>query len=518
MFRRKKALVSGASVNERTLGGNALGSFAWLMLQSLGGRGTSLLSQLALAALLSPSNFGLIGLVYSITSISGTLVSFGIDGVLMQRQRTMRLWVAPTFWTSLGLGIVGLAIVACVAPLCARLYNTPQLTGLALILAISMPLGALITVPSVLIRSKMNFKFLSLYETVELAASQLATVILAWKGYGAYSFVLPTPVLGLIKVFAFWLYSPANILTRFLPKQIAFLLGSGLAVSATRVILQAISQGDYIILGLVASKAEVGVYYFAFRLAAQPIWVFASNFTNVLLPSLMTLKGDEQRQIRVTMTAARLLSYVVMPACLLQAAVADPLLRLLFGSKWLGAIPVIQVLSVGLAFDAITWVTGTFLSAKRQYMRGLLYYGGFAPLFFVFVYFGASFWQAPGAAIGVTAFYMVMGPAMSVMVMRQYGVAVRDVAALFWKPIAMAVSAVGAAAALSRIGWIGERPLARFAELSLVSPLLYLILLRQFEPDTLAELSSRIVPSKVKKIYERIEARMSKVFHFKLTR
>ena len=99
----------------------------------------------------------------------------------------------------------------------------------------------------------------------------------------------------------------------------------------------------------------VGAYFFAFRLAIQPVQLLAGNLSNVLFPILAQLRGDPARQGEAALKASRVLSYVVMPYCFLQAAVAKPLLTLVFADKWLAAIPLMQILSIGLAFDAVSW-------------------------------------------------------------------------------------------------------------------------------------------------------------------
>ena len=474
----------------------ALNGLAWLTLQSLGGRIVGLLSQLALAWFLSPSNFGIIGLVYAITNIANAIVNFGVDNVLLQRQRAMSFWVTPTFWTSLGLGCISFVLVLIIAPVSALIYHSSQLAPLAAILALSMPIGALATVPTVIIRSRLDFQFISIYRTVELVLSASLTVALAWRGFGAYSFVIPTPIFATINVLVFWLYSPVSISRRFRWVQVRFLLGSGLAVFSTRLIIEAISQGDYVILGLTASKAEVGIYYFAFRLAAQPIWIIAGNFSGVLLPALMALKGDEARQLKAVMLAVRMLAYVAIPACILQSALADPLLRMLFGKKWISAIPVMQVLSLGLAFDSITWITGTFLSAKREYLRSLKYYSIAAPAFFACVYLGSIFLQAPGAALGVTVFYVIMGPTMACVVLGRLGVRWTHVLALFMKPTILAAPTIGIAAALSYLPILRSSQFLRILETCIVGSTSYLLVLRLFERRIVEEIIDRLIPGR----------------------
>ncbi len=480
----------GGLATRSALARAALHGVLWLGLQSLGSRALGLLSQLALAWILDPSSFGLIGIVYALTSMSGALVNFGIDDVLLQRAGNIRFWAAAAFWSSLGLSMIGFAATVTLASVGSVFYNTTGIVGLAVCTGLTLPLGALQTVPAVVLRADMDFRAISIFNMSEAAAVQLGTVVLALAGAGAYSFVVPGPAVAVVKVVLLWTYTRTPILQRFRPKQLAYMLGSGTTVFLTRLITSAIWQGDYLILGLVASRVEVGIYYFAFRLAAQPLWVLASNFTGVLFPTLIKLKAQQKRQIAVAVETARLLSYAIMPLSCLQAALASPGLHLLFGSKWLGAIPVIQVLSLGLAFDAVTWVTGTLLSANRDYRRTLVYTASFAPLFFVFVLAGARIGAAVGAATGVALYYAIMGPGMCWLVYRHYGQRVNVIVDLFVLPIVLATASVGG------IAWAvsGKSDIVRIIVLATISPVIYVTAIALFVPSVLLEFVQRLFP------------------------
>ncbi len=475
-----------------SLGRLTLQGLAWLSFQSASGRIVSLVSQLALAYLLLPADFGVISLVYAITSIAQTLTSFGIDSVLLQRHRTLRLWIATAFWTSLALGLLGFLAVAVMAPLFAVLYGTPEITRLAVILAVSMPLGALATVPEVKMRSDLNFRFLAVYSTAETTALQAATIALAWAGFGAPSFVLATPVFALIRAAVYWRHAPIKFGGAIRPKQAAFLLGNGLAVFGARLCNEVVAQGDYAVLALVASKDQVGLYFFAFRLSAQPVWILAGNFMNVLLPALVQLRSEPARQLEGALRAARLLSFIVMPVCFLQAALIDPGLRLFFGEHWLGSIVLAQIMSIGLPFGAVNWIGGALLGARRDYRRGLLYASSRLPAFFLYVGLGALLGRAEGVAIALMAYHMTMGPLFAAIVFARYGARPADILPLYVTPPILAAVAMGAAYIISTSPPFASAHLLRIVEIGVVGPLLYAMLLWLFERGVLTEVAAKL--------------------------
>jgi O-antigen/teichoic acid export membrane protein len=463
-----------------------------MLAQNVVARGCSLLSQLALAALLSPTDFGIISLTYTVTSIAAALMNIGIDDVALQRHRGLRLWTGPAFWITLGLATIAALSVALVSPLAATLYKAPELVGLLSILALSMPLGALASVPGMILRARMQFGVLAVYGTLETVAQALLTVGFAWAGYGAYSFVLPAPILGLAKAVIWWRIAYSKTSLRPQLRRWKYVLSNTAATFITRTLIALIGQGDYLVLGLLASKEVVGAYYFGFRLAAQPVWMLAGNFSGVLFPALVQLKSDPDRQRAATLNASTLLSFCMMPLALFQAAVATPLVNSLFGQKWETSTPIIQLLSVGLAFDGVSWVASALLSARGEFAAVLRYAAVQTPAFFVAVFIGAKLDDAVGVAWAVCLFYTITQPIFICGVYRRIGVTTRQVMSIYLKPTAYAAVAVGLGLAVSSLPLFTARPLIRVAIIGAFEAVAYTALVKRLAPDVWNQLRDRI--------------------------
>ena len=467
----------------------ALAGVGWLLAQSVGARAIGFASQIVLARILAPTDFGSLALAGTVTAIFETLINFGVDDVLLQRQRTMRFWTTPAFVTSLGLGIASMLLVIAASPLAVHVYGAPILYLILPIMAAGMPLGALSTVAAVKIRAQLNFRFLATYAMIELAVSQTAVVVLALNDFGALSFVLPGPVLAAARAIVFW----AKVRPRLgpmRPKQLRMMGKAGSAVFGTKMLTAMVSQGDYFVLGLFASKPEVGAYFFAFRLAIQPVQMLAGNLSTVLFPALAQLRNDLVRQREAALSASRILALAITPYCFMQAAVARPLFELLFGSKWDAAILPLQILSIGLAFDAVSWIAGALLSARGEFRRAFVYSCVFSPVFFVVVAIGARLGSATGVAMAVCLFYVVLAPCFSYAVFRRMGAPLREVAEIYLPPTVVAGFAVGAAAVLA--SWVPLGPLAQIGIITALGGGLYLGLVRLFAPSSYSQLVGRL--------------------------
>lgn len=474
------------------LGRRALHGLMWMLAQNVAARACSVLSQLALAALLSPADFGVIGLAYTVTSIVAVLTNLGIEDVVLQRRRGMRFWTGPAFWMSVGLAMAAALVVVALSPFAAALYRAPQLVGILGVLALAMPLGSFSVVPGMMMRARMRFGVLAAYGTVEMIAQAALTVGFAWAGFGAYSFVLPAPILAVARTVMWWrLAGPGTGLRPHL-KRWKHVVGNTAALSVTRIVVACINQGDYVVLGVMASQHVVGAYYFGFRLAAQPLWMLAGNLSGVLFPMLVQLKSDPERQRSAALKASTMLSYCVMPVALLQAAVAQPFVSSLFGDKWTMSIPVIQLLSVGLALDSVSWVAQALLNARGEYKRVMRAVLIQAPVFFALVTIGAALDQGVGVAWAVCVFYATTQPLFVYRAYRTVGIKLSQVAMIYLKPSALAACAVGLGAAVSLLPVVRDLPLARVFVIGLVGTVVYAGLVGRFAPDIWQEVRDRL--------------------------
>jgi PST family polysaccharide transporter len=457
--------------------------------QNVAARIIGLASQIVLARLLTPQDFGLIALASTVTAFGTVVVGFGIDDVLLQRQKNIRFWLTPALWTSLILGLVATVIILVAAPFAAKAYAAPDLRTILWIMAFSMPFAALGGVPAVSVRAALNFRLFAAIGTLELLVTQSLIIIFALNGFGAYSFALPMPLIAAARLATFWYLAPPKLGTPRL-RQLRQIGSKGTLVFGTRVLANIVSQSDYFILGLLTTKTSVGVYYFAFRLAIQPVHMLAGNLTSVLFPALAQIRDNRIRQRAAAISCASTLSFIVMPYCFLQAAIADPLLRALFGTKWEAAVPLVQLLSLGLGFDAVSWVAGSLLSARGEFKRIFNYGCVFTPLFVAFVSAGALVGNALGVAAAVSLAYIVLGPAFSFLIFRAKGFSNRELINVYLLPVLLSIASIG----LSRFFsfQIASGNILRILMTTSFGLLIYLMLVRTVAPSTLEHLIQRV--------------------------
>jgi O-antigen/teichoic acid export membrane protein len=485
-----QTLPDPKALSAQPIGSHLAKGVIWAFGQLAASRVIQFASQIALAWLLSSKDFGIIGLTFTLTGTVSALFSFGLEDVLLQRQNRLRLWISDGFWLSMLSGCLAAMVVVAISPAAAAVYHTPQVIPLAAVIALSMPFAALSTVPSAVVRARLSFRLVASIAAAETLMIQSLTITFAALGMGAYSFVIPLPIVALARALALWHFASPIAITSPKLKKWKFLVGNASAVMGVNFITSLVHQGDYIVLGALYPNSVVGLYYFSYKIAVQPLQLLAGSLSNLLFPTLSKFQRDSARQYSSALKACDAIALIVTPACFLQAGLSEPFLRLLFPDRWLQAAPILQILSVGLAFDAVSWAAGPLLHARGEFKRSLLYSLITAPMFFGLVCIGAFYGSAMGVAMAVGIFYALVGPAYTYLVFRPGGIRPVQIAAIYITPTLLSGAIVLAAVlAAERISTL---PIARaLIILGLTIPT-YLSAIRYLRPTTCRELVARI--------------------------
>ncbi len=385
-------------------------------------RGVTLVQQVALAWLLAKSDFGLIGLAYTVTTLVTLMANPGVDTVLVQRLRRYRYWATPAFWLVATMGIVGCGVMLLLAPVAAWMYAQPRLIGLIAVLAIALPIQALQVVPKAQLQMQMRFRAIVVVGLLGSVLTAALTILFAYCGMKAYSFVVPVPIASAVVSMATWRLARPPIRRRLEFSRWKYIFGNSVTVGMTNLLNTFINQADYMALGLAGlSDATIGAYVFAFNIALQPLRLLSGNIPLVLFPGLSHLSLEPTKQVQAALRAMRLLTLVTVPVCLLQVLLAGPLFRVVFPPRWLDAVLPCQILTLGLMINAACWPAASLLLAQGRFREQLSLTAGSAIVFVgILTEIVLSHPSIVSIAIGVAVFHCFYSPAIHWLATHNY--------------------------------------------------------------------------------------------------
>lgn len=458
------------SVSHPSLAGHAARGVGWLLLQTAGAKIVALGAQVALAWLLRREDFGLLSKTFTVAALPGLLYQVGLREVLLGRTTSARRidrWVGPATWMAGGLGVLSALLMLLLAPVAAAfLYpvhvageaasaDRRQLVLMVAVLAWAAPVLALGNVPVAQLQARLRFRAVAGVNFLQLATISVLSICFALAGFGAYSFVLPWPLAAMVRLVVLWVLAPPPLPLRPRLNRWRYLASDTGHVLAARALALVTELGDYVVLGRFHPDVIVGVYYFAFNLSLQTAMLLALNLDGVLMPVLSKLRDEPARQRDAFLSAARAIALVGIPICFLQAVVAGPVIRLVFDPKWYAAIPVLQVLSVGMAFRVLTHPAQSLMRAQGRFAT-LTRLNGIGAIAFVALTTGAAARAMEGAAavwvaFAVAVFFAVEGPAYMYLSVRRAGARRRDVALVYALPTLLAATAGMLSISIARV-------------------------------------------------------------------
>lgn len=427
-----------------SLTGTTARGFVWMAAQSVISKGIGMVGQWALAWLLLPGDFSLIALAYTVTTFAGLLQQAGLREVLVHRHRKLALWSTPAFWMSLAMGFLGSAVMLAAAPFAASVFGEPKVAELIAIIAISAPLSALTTVPLASLQGELRFKALASFNLMSNTLTIALQVLLAWMGYGAFAFAIARPIVAVVEIgVAWWMAAPK---VRWRPRLRAWkhLFADSGVMLAVAFIYTGVTQLGPIVLGKLQLGDVVGLYFWAYNLSLQTLMLFSANLKQVLFASLRQLQGQPERQLSAFLRATRLLGMVVTPLCLLQAAAAEPVVRLLFKDEWLPAVPMLQILSIGMALLAVVTPANGLLMAQGRFRMYLLLSVISAVMSLTFTPLGGILGGGIGVAIATTLHLAIAAPINLRLTLKPLGGTWRDIAAALVPASALGIVTAGA--------------------------------------------------------------------------
>jgi PST family polysaccharide transporter len=432
----------------------------------LAARAIGLASTLVLVRLLAPADFGLVALATAVAAGLELMTLFGFDTALVQRKEIARDHY-DSAWTLnvlLGAGI-GVVLVVIAIPV-AHFYQEPRLEAVMYVLAAKYAIERSTNPGIVDFRRKIDFRPEFLLQIVPKVAGILVAIPLAfwWRDYRALLAGM------LVSAGATWLQSytmhPHRPRWCLREARGLYLFSRWLFLNNFITFLR--NRGADLIIGRTLGPAPLGMFAISYEVSTLPSSEMVAPINRVLFPGYVQLVGDPERLRSAFRTTLGMIALITLPASIGIAAVADPLVRVLLGDKWLDAIPLVPLLATAGAISSLQTNTGPLHNALGQpriiLLTGVIH---IVPLLPILLY-GASAFGLVGVAWALLIHAVVIAlPATYLIVFRTTPVRFADVMAACWRP--MVACCAMYLAVQSLLASFGELPGTASALLGLLS-------------------------------------------------
>jgi O-antigen/teichoic acid export membrane protein len=368
-----------------------------------------------LARLLTPQDYGLVGLAAVYIGLAAILAHFGIGPALIQRPELTPRYVRAGFTATVLIGILTTALVWFSAPLAALALGnaglTPFIRGLSFTFLFTSP-GL---VAEGLLQRNLAWRTLMWVEvTAFVCGYALPAIVLAAMGFGAWALVGSTLGLGLVRSATLLKLQPHPKWPRIGP-EIRELLHFGSGFTLARILNYGAGQGDNLVVGRVLGVVALGYYSRAFKLMMILVTYFATVTTRVLFPVMSRLQGDRERLRATYLAGSAVLGLVSAPIGALMVVLAPEFVGLVLGPRWVPAILPFQILTAGIMFRNVYLMAycldGAVGAMRKRMLRDGIYALAVVGGSLIGTRFGLA-GVATGVVVAIVLNYLV-GAAMS---------------------------------------------------------------------------------------------------------
>ncbi len=322
----------------------------WKILENGGAQGIQFVVAIILARLLTPAEYGVVGIIMIFITIANVIVQNGFSTALVQKQQADERDFSSVCYFSLGAAFVMYGILYASAPQIANFYDIEQLKEIVRVLGVVLFPGAVISVQTAWVSRKMEFKGLFLSTLAASVISGIISIYMAYKGFGVWAMVgqqLSYYFALMLVLFVTVSWKPAFL---FAWNNIWELLGFGWKLLAASLIDTLFNNLYGLIMGKIYNEEILGIYNRGEQFPKLIANNLGAAIQSVLLPAFSSKQGDKQVMKQMLKRAVRISSFLVLPMLFGLCAVADTLVLGLLGEKWLDCVPYLRIMCVAYSF------------------------------------------------------------------------------------------------------------------------------------------------------------------------
>lgn len=319
---------------KRGLKGRTINGLLWSFGDLAGNQGMQFLIQIILARLLLPEHFGLIGIVLIFVALSNSLVDSGFTQALIRERKPTQVDYSTVFHFNLAMSLVLYGCIYLTAPAIGAFFGEEQLTLFIRVMAISIIIKSFELVPRAILSKEIDFKTQATVNVIASLFSGLIAIFMAFSGFGIWSLIVRLLVMNASQSILFF------VMKKWLPSwtfsfrsfRRLYHFGWKLLVSG---LIDTLGQNLFaVLIGRNYSAGQLGYYMNASKFSDVVTQSLTAAIQRVTYPVLSRIQDEDERLKDNYRTLVKLSAFLIFPMMLGLAAIAEPMVRIVFGSQW----------------------------------------------------------------------------------------------------------------------------------------------------------------------------------------
>ena len=344
----------------------AIKGVSWSFLEQILARGVNFVVGIVLARLLTPTDYGLVGMLGFFISISQLFIDGGLTHALVRTKDPSEEDYSTVYIINMVLSFIFYALLFFCAPYVADFYQQPLLKSLMRAIALTLIISSFSSVPGTLLTKKVDFRAKSFVSIISSVLSGMIGIICAYKGMGVWALVAQTLSSTLLVTILTILFA------KWFPKLVFSIQSfSKLFAYSSKLLLASIISVIYdnaypMVIGKRFTAALVGEYSRAVQFPAIANSTIVGALNRVAFPVLSEIQDDNERLLSVYEKYIQLTCFIIFPVLLWLCGAARPLVSFLLTDKWISCVPLMQILCFSFLTGSITTINLNLLYVKGR--------------------------------------------------------------------------------------------------------------------------------------------------------
>lgn len=338
----------------------------WNSIEKVLLKGVSLIISIVLARLLSPSDYGLLGMLSIFMTLSHTFIDSGFARALIQKKDCEEIDYSTAFVTNVSVSLVFYAILFFCAPLIAAFYDEPILIPLTRVVSLNFVIGSFNMVQRARLQSKVDFKSLAKVNVIASLVSGVVGISLAFLGWGVWALVMQHLFTVIVPFFILPYFSKWRPSLKFSKASFRGLWSFGSKLLATGTVSVIVSEISTICIGKVYKSNQLGFFTKAKGFPQMVSDVTHQVIGSVTFPVLSGIQDEKEHFVSVYKKGLYYMALIIFPLMILLAILAKPLVLVLLTEKWLGCVAMMQWFFLARMFYPLSALNMNVLNAAGR--------------------------------------------------------------------------------------------------------------------------------------------------------
>lgn len=351
---------------ESNLKKSAISGVLWSGIQKIGVSAISLISNIVLARLLAPEDFGCIGMLAIFIYIANSIVSGGFVSTLIQKKDAGDVDFSTVFYCNLVSAIILYVILFLFAPFIASFYAIEKLSLVLRIQGIVLIINALSVVQSTLLRKNFEFGKYARISIIASVVSVVPAIIMAYNGWGVWALVSQQLILSLVSAMLLWCSTTWHPSWMFSWISFKSLFGYGCYMLLSELLNSLFDNIQGLLIGKKFNASIMGYYSQAKKLEEVPTQSISQMVAQVTFPLYSEIQENKENLKYALKKSVATMNFINFPLMLLLLVIAKPIFVILFSDKWLPSVACFQILCIAGLVNCMQSVNYQVVAAVGQ--------------------------------------------------------------------------------------------------------------------------------------------------------